>query len=45
MNIADTQHAPESSVVTFELTNVAGSWYLHGIPDDHVVPDCGATNS
>ncbi|ULP48036.1 hypothetical protein [Mycolicibacter virginiensis] len=34
-----------ASEATFQLTNVDGSWYLHSITDDNVVPGCGDVNS
>lgn len=29
-----------ASEVTVELTNTVGTWYLHSITNDHVVPSC-----
>lgn len=45
VNIASTQHAPDASEATAQLINTNGTWYLHGITNDHVVPGCGAANN
>jgi hypothetical protein len=45
VDIQNTQHAPGASEATVELVNVNNVWYLHGINGDHVVPNCGGSNS
>lgn len=45
VNIQNSQHAPGASEATAQLINTNGTWYLHSITNDHVIPSCGAANS
>lgn len=41
VDIQHTQQAPGAAEVTAKIIDVNGTWYLHGIANDHVVADCG----